>query len=166
MKNKSFKPKAELIEAVETVFATMAYAQTIEHPLLEIQKKILNAFRFYEDQSKTGNKKKRIFNPDHTYLMSKEDFSDYETKYRAAFINEGFTAPEGQCPLLIAQSWETTARQEMRKASFYITNIDSSKYIPLDKLRLLDELTLKLVAPFVDKDAATQRFEADKAIPS
>jgi hypothetical protein len=169
MSKVNFKPSKQLLEASELVLATIAYVQTIEPVLIAIERKILEEGNYFSEEQKIRKdvlKPFRITEPSMSYLLSDADFNEYQIKYRKAFIAEGFSAPEGQCPLLIAEGWEREARRAMRLATVSFTKINFDGYIPLNKLKQIDELTLQLVGPFIDKESAIKKFHSDKGLQS
>lgn len=159
---KDFNPTQEMKQAAETVFLAMAWTQTVEPVVKGYQQKILNdyVFNYALEWVERGEKEGRITNIRDTYLMTNEDFKRYmhlqniERKKAGLHVeNEEF------CPLLVAESLERDAKREMVKTMECVTGITCDQLtMNLERYRKYVELTLQLLAPFVESKKALQRI--------
>ena len=157
-----FKPTQELIEAVELVFTSMAYVQSVRPVVQEIQQKILDNgnYEVSEDKQHLRPELRTIKRDEDSWLMDDAQFQDYFTKCKTEYDEQGLTTEtKEECPLLVAEDLERQDRRAMLQAAQYITNIDPSKVWKLEKLTELEQLTLRLVAPFVSKTEALNRLK-------
>lgn len=158
------RPPAALKTAAKAVFISMAYTETIR-PIIEgIQNEQLAKGNYKYDPHHTfgtRSTKRDIIEWDekygmyiktlkHTYLMSESDFGHYYTECQHKYRNAGFDFPDGQCPLLIAESNEREAKRifaelciDALKMPFTISDLICGK---LEKYHNFIELNLKMMA--------------------
>ncbi len=88
------------------------------------------------------------------YLAEDSDFDIYMDECKKKQIELGYTesAEKGTCPLLCAEHLERQARWKLLEEAEYLTKIDSKQCVKLEIQRKLEELTLKLCVPFIEKD--------------
>ncbi len=154
MNPKDWKPTQEMIDAATVLFKAMAWVATIK-PVVEGYKneilqrrkfKVAKGFREREDEVVT------LIRDD--YLMSEEDFASYLLECYCAAKATGLALEDADhCPLLRAERLQVEAEWELMKVMEPVTNVGWKKLFGEFRARYLD-LTLRLLAPFVDKETA------------
>jgi len=146
---------ADMIAAAETLFLAMAYTQTIRPVVEEYQKRIIAEIKpkVCEKFAQFGNN--AITEAKDTYLMNDDDFKVYLQRSHDEALKAGFKVEMDYCPLLIAESLETEAEHALIKAMYPITHLEANDVLSagLDKYEKLIDLSLRLLAPFVKKEA-------------
>jgi hypothetical protein len=141
----------EMKRAAKTVFKTMAFTRIIR-PIVEgYQQKILD-----EIKPKDVYKNEVITNPKYSYQMNDADFSVYlrrcnEERIKAKLHVEN----EEFCPLLVAEDLQRQAERAFVETMEPITHLTADKVLcsknGLENYAKLIDLSLRLVAPYVDK---------------
>lgn len=136
------KPTAEMIEAAKNVVACRAILETIRPKIDAIHDEVLAEF---QPKDENGNSI-RWFD---LYLLGEEGYTPIleaaDQRIRAA----GFTAPEGCCPLLVAENSLRKASWAMNELA--LTLMPEDKRIDLDSiwdmnvLKKLTDLNLKYI---------------------
>jgi len=153
-----FEPTNDMKSAARAVFFAMAYVETIRPIVKKYQHDILKKYKF-----RTSNEKiesgRRLF-PDeivtdreHVYMLSRDDFNFYLEECRVAQKEAGLkTDSPDHCPLLVAESILTDARTILCEAMEPFTKVNKHLVLcsGLDNYRKYIDLSLKLLAPFVD----------------
>ena len=155
----NFTPTQEMIEAAETVFLAMAYEETVRPIVQAIQQKHLDEMKiqtYMEKYDWTGRdwdgKNKPITKWGDLYNAKDEDFNEIYRRCYQDYLKHWPDLKYDYCPLLMAESQRRDAQRELGRVVGPATGLDYSKIIRLEHYRKADELNLKLMAPFVDKD--------------
>ena len=151
---------ADMVKAAETLFLAMAYTQTIR-PIVEgYQKKVLAEIKPKVSKKflEMGTSQRVITEAKDTYLMNDNDFQVYLKRCAEEAHKAGFKIPnDDYCPLLIAESLERDAEHALIEAMLPITHISKDTVLcsrdGLENYKKLIDLSLRLLAPFVKKEA-------------
>jgi hypothetical protein len=145
----------EMKQAAKTVFKAMAFAQTIR-PIVEgYQQKIIDEIKPRVDPKHGWAKNKTVTTFKDSCLMCDEDFKIYlkrcneeRIKAKLHVDNEEF------CPLLVAEDLQRQAERAFIEAMEPITHLTLDKVLcsknGLENYRKLIDLSLRLLAPYVD----------------
>lgn len=170
---KNFKPSKELKQAAETLLLAKTYTETIRPTIEGYQTELLKKLQFkiadkWVNMERTGLNKEVITDHKRTYLMDDEDFNIYLKELHQKHIEHGFkdqvtkggtTKEIGFCPLLIAEDTQRQARKLLIDAAEYITGISYDKVNRVKDLEKLEDLTLRLVVPFLDRKEILKTLE-------
>lgn len=154
-----FKPTQEMIDAAGKVFFCMTHLMTIEPIIKTLEEKLLVDMQLKEAR----NPNKSIVDSKDVYLASEKDAELYCEAYSSVLAENGYVefAKDGRCPLLVAKKELTLAENHLIKVMEPITqtNIEllSSSGAFLENRAKLIDLTLKLLAPFVDSKAILEK---------
>jgi hypothetical protein len=146
----------DMIKAAKMVFECMAIAETIR-PIVEGYQKEILAYEKYPYSDKAAARREKdacdwIDNPDHTYLMSDNDFAHYMKRTREEQDKAGLkTESPEHCPLLVADHNVVLAKNVLIDAMAELTGINLDSLGSMVHYNKYIELTLKLLAPFVKK---------------
>lgn len=154
-----FNPTQEMIDAAGRVFFCMTHLKTIEPIIKAIEEKLLSEMQLKE----VRNPEKVITDSKYLYLISDEDAELYCDKYSSVLSLNGYEefAKDGRCPLLVAKKELTLAENHLIKVMEPITQtsielLSSSGAFLENRAKLID-LTLKLLAPFVDSKTILEK---------
>ena len=156
---KTFNPTQEMIDAAGKVFFCMTHLMTIEPIIKALEEKLLTEMQLKE----VRNPEKIIVDSKDIYLASEKDAELYCEAYSSVLAENGYVefAKDGRCPLLVAKKELTLAENHLIKVMEPITqtNIEllSSSGAFLENRADLIDLTLKLLAPFVDSKAILEK---------
>lgn len=156
-----------MIEAAGQVFVAMALVQTIEPIVRNYQAHVLKQgqWSFRPDVLESFQKRHtgpepfecKVLDPREIYLLSESDLEKCTAQFDVERIKARLQVKrEGNCPLLEAQSRLIAAKHRLAEVMAPITKVTLEK-ITAAPVRLYNEyieLNLKLLAPFVDRDAA------------
>lgn len=148
----------DMKQAAKTVFKTMAFTQTIRPIVRAYQLKIIDEMKPQVNERDAKNYRlgfKIITDPKDTYLMNNEDFQVYlkrcneeRIKAKLHVDNEEF------CPLLVAEDLQRQAERAFIETMEPITHLTPDKVLcsknGLENYRKLIDLSLRLLAPYVD----------------
>lgn len=151
MKKQKFNPTPEMIEAAQTLFAAMAWEETVGPIVIEYQKKVLAEKVYMTDAEKFNGRieKKRITDPKDTYRMNDKDFDEYHEKIKRERDKAGlYVKSDDHCPLLVAENLRRQARLVLVDVMTPITGIKSENIWKTEHLQQFEDLTLKLLAPW------------------
>ncbi len=159
-----FNPTQEMIDDAGNVFKSMAYLQTIEPVVIAYKTKVLAENEFYVSKQNEARIREfksdepyRILEPSRAYLMSDEDFLKYlELINKERDAAQLIVEDDGHCPLLVAEDLLTRAKRKLIATFQPITKIDPDKIYDPEKRDQLVELTLRLMAPFMDSKIILQ----------
>lgn len=156
---KKFKPTQEMIDAAGKVFFCMTHLMTIEPIIRSLEEKLLNEMQIKE----VRNPEKVITNSDNIYLATKEDLDLYCKAYNLVLAENGYEefSKDERCPLLVAKHELILAENHLIEVMEPITQtsielLSSSGAFLENRAKLID-LTLKLLAPFVDSKAILEK---------
>ena len=145
IKESKFKPTKTMIEAAKTVFGCMALVNTIKPIVGGYQKKILQKHQFRNSEGVI------ITEPNKSWTMSDEDFKIYLAECNKERIKAGLHVENEEfCPLLVVENLLIKAKWALIDAAEPITKIKSEEIYNMEDREKLVELTLKLLASFVD----------------
>ena len=155
----TFKPTQEMIDAAGKVFFCMTHLMTIEPIIKTLEEKLLVDMQLKEAR----NPNKSIVDSKDVYLASEKDAELYCETYSSVLSKNGYEefAKDGRCPLLVAKKELTMAENHLIKVMEPITQTSiellSSSGDFLENRADLIDLTLKLLAPFVDSKAILEK---------
>jgi hypothetical protein len=158
---KTFNPTQEMIDAAGKVFFCMTHIMTIEPIIKSLEEKLLAEMQLKE----VRNPEKVITDSKNLYLISDEDAELYCETYSSVLSKNGYEefAKDGRCPLLVAKKELTMAENHLIKVMEPITQTSiellSSSGAFLENRADLIDLTLKLLAPFVDSKSILEKHE-------
>jgi hypothetical protein len=146
-----FTPTPEMVSAAEAVFTIMAMVGTIRPVVIGYQTEILKQGQWrVRPQFATRRGDEVITDPAQSYLMSEENFADYDAKCKAARLEAKLPVEkEGNCPLLEAESLLIKAERALIDAMQPVTGLTAERFVPMSARKEYIDLTLKLLAPFV-----------------
>lgn len=152
---KKFTPTPEMVKAAETVFLAMAFVQTIRPVVLKYKTEILaqGQWPIRAEYSKRLDQRV-ILEEKESYLMSEAHFAQYDAKCKLARDKAKLHVDNNdQCPLLVAEHLLTQAEHALLDVMQELTKVEKGKVFGLGmaQYRSYLELTLRLLAPFVDK---------------
>ena len=156
-----FKPTQEMIDAAGKVFFCMTHLMTIEPIIKTLEEKLLVDMQLKEAR----NPNKSIVDSKDVYLASEKDAELYCETYSSVLSKNGYEefAKDGRCPLLVAKKELTMAENHLIKVMEPITQTSiellSSSGAFLENWAKLIDLTLKLLAPFVDSKSILEKHE-------
>lgn len=167
MSKPKFVPTSAMIEAAGQVFFAMALVQTIEPIVRNYQAHVLKQgqWSIRPDHLELLQKRhtdpepfeSKVLDPKEIYLLSESDLELCVAQFDAERIKAKLKVRrQGNCPLLEAQSRLIDAKHRLVEVMTPITKVTLEK-ITTAPVRLYNEyieLNLKLLAPFVDRDAA------------
>jgi hypothetical protein len=160
-----FKPTAEMISAAEAVFLAMAFEQAIR-PIVEgYQRKILAErswnvspeFLTTRGRSADTPPVEYVTNIKDAWTMAEPDFALFLKRCKDERIAAKLHVQgEQYCPLLVAEDMARKAKHALCDAMACVTSFDASKAsgLPINDYNNFIEITLQLLAPFVDPKAA------------
>lgn len=156
MNKKPFRPSADLVRAAETLMASMAMEQTVRPIVEAYEHAILAKHRFPPaEQYREHVTETVILDRKSAFLLGDADFQVYLAECFAARDAAGLkvSKPEN-CPLLEAESTRVNAEGALIKQVGNIPGLETFKeahnVMNLDMRKRLVDITLRLVAPFVD----------------
>lgn len=161
-KLRNFKPNAAQIDAAEAVLLAMAFLETVRPVVLGYQRRILEAHQFHLDPMWVDEYQMEdevILEPDHAYLLSKEDSAVYYSEQKQARDAAGLKVERDDfCPLLVAENMLLSSQHALIVAMEPVTGITLDKIFCaphcLDRLREYNDLLVRLMSNFVDKNLA------------
>jgi len=154
MNPKDWKPTQEMIDAATELFKAMTWVNTIKPVVEGYKNEILQRWKFKVTKEFREREDDVITLIRDDYLMSEEDFAIYlQECYKAAKAVGLALEDADHCPLLKAERSRTEAEWELMKVMEPITNVGWKRLFGENREKYLD-LTLRLLAPFVDKEAA------------
>ena len=143
----------EMKQAAKNVFKAMAFTKIIQ-PIVEgYQQKIIDELKPQVDPDFKEIGFTTITKPKDSYLMADTDFQIYlkrcneeRIKAKLHVDNEEF------CPLLVAKDLQNQAERAFIEAMEPITHLTPDRVLcaGLDKYNQLLDLSLRLLAPYVD----------------
>ncbi|ABD72052.1 hypothetical protein Rfer_4366 (plasmid) [Rhodoferax ferrireducens T118] len=157
---KNFEPSAAMVAAAEAVFMTMALVQTIRPVVMKYQTDILAAGQWHIREAFIARlEDKVILDPAQSYLMSEEDFANYDRQCKDACDKAGLVVEHpDQCPLLVAEELQRLAERALIDAMVDVAKMTHEKLLSfgdgLKSYRKYIDLTLKLLVPFI-RDTAS-----------
>lgn len=149
-----FVPTKDMIEMADALFKAMALEQTVRPIVDKYQKEILVEGKWQVDPSHARMGQFVISDPEQSYLMSGSDFAVYHSRCQEARDKAGLAVDHpDKCPLLVAKHLVIQCENALMKAMAKVTGIDEDKAacLTLDQRKKFVELTLRLLAPFVQK---------------
>jgi len=156
---KTFNPTQEMIDAAGKVFFCMTHLMTIEPIIKALEEKLLTEMQLKE----VRNPEKVIVDSKYLYLASEKDAELYCEAYSSILSKNGYEefAKDGKCPFLVAKKELTMAENHLIEVMEPITQtsielLSSSGDFLKNRAELID-LTLKLLAPFVDSKAILEK---------
>jgi len=156
----TFKPNKKQLHAAEMVFIAMALEETIRPIVEKYHQEILDYEKY--PYAEKWHKNHDVDFGDYiktdkdTYLMEDSDLKHYIDRCRIEQKKAGlFTEKKEFCPLLVAE------HNTMKANHYFIETMEPVTKISLDiatsnldVYKKLVELSLRLLAPFVDADGA------------
>lgn len=152
---KKFIPTAGMIEAAEALFFAMAQLSLIEPLVLNYQRLILREgqWRVKREYVNARMPDEVVLDPERAFLMEDKDLALYhELCLRAQAMTGLQVKVAGNCPLLEARSAVIDAQAQLTRHMAGITGHTPEQLLmlPLEKYRQYVDLSLRLLAPFVD----------------
>lgn len=159
----TFQPTAEMIRAAQCVFVAMTHYEFVSEKVLGYQRAILTAGQWHIDPKwvELGQKDVVILDPDHTFVLSENDFATYKTQCEAARIEAKLSIKrEGNCPRIEARTLLHEARVLLLQTMEPITRIPCDRLLgsSTDAIEQAVDLALKLLAPHVDTEETIASF--------
>lgn len=155
---KKFTPTAAMVAAAENVFLAMAFERTVAEIVVPYKKEILAEGQWHiKPQFRGRFGGEVILDPKQSYLMEEADFAVFDAKCKQARDKANLKVDQDdQCPLLVAENLVRQAEHALVEAVFELTGLSSDKLLNagLDKHKAYVELTLRLLAPFVQNTAS------------
>jgi hypothetical protein len=146
----------DMIQAAKTVFKAMAFTQTIR-PIVEgYQQQIINEMKPQANERDAKNCQlgfKIITSPKQSYLMNNTDFQIYLKRCNEERIKAKLhVKSEEYCPLLVAEDLQRQAERAFIDIMEPVTHLTADKVLctGLDNYKQLIDLSLRLLAPYVD----------------
>lgn len=173
-----FKPTEAMVNAAETLLLAMAHAETIRPIVLKYEAEILAEGQWHMDRKLYESIELRqlneprsgadriILDPKESYMMSEDDFKEYDAKCRDARDNVGLLVDDDeQCPMLVADHLVMQAEHALIEIMTERTGATKDQLLcaGMDKYKHYVDLTLRLLTPFV---ATHQQLSATPAAPS
>ncbi|WP_127837825.1 hypothetical protein [Paraburkholderia fungorum] len=155
----AFTPTSRMIAAVETYLAARLCEEEFQAIVIGYETEILSRHRFKAVRSTKPGQDEIILDPKHSYRISEADSDVYFAECRKARVDERITI-EGEdpdtCPLLKARHALLLAENEVIKSMSDLRQLaslgDKLYVLKLEDRRKLIELSLGLIAPFVNND--------------
>lgn len=154
-----FNPTPDMIKLAEACFTAMAYEQHVRAIVESYQRKILveRKYKIREEfragiLRRDGAVEDFITDPSVSYLMSDEDFADYDSRCDQERVLAGLSIEKpGQCPLLVAECLTREAKHALVDTMAPVTGMTSAQIISqsLLKYKQIEELVLKLYSAVV-----------------
>lgn len=164
MKNSIQRPAGlteEMVKAAEAVFVAMAYVKAIRPTVEAYKAEVFAEFDFYPSGEMRSARMGCDLKPNGAILHEKDNYlamtdgddlktlAPYWEALHERHLAEGFEVVRekgiGYCPLLMAEHEEIKARWALEKAFEPIHKLSD---VPYSKSKQLQELCLKLAAPF------------------
>lgn len=165
----NFKPTQAMLMAANALVLAMANRDYVEPIVIGYQKRILerNQFKYdpqWVDNGRIDSPKSHdvILDPKISYLLSESDFQKYlEECDRERIAANLVLVPPCDCPLLHARLQVSQAENDLVATMEGITDINVTAFrtIKLASQAQLVDLTLRLLAPFIDKDQVLAQIE-------
>lgn len=156
---KNWQPQEKHINAVEDVLAWEGVVETIEPIVKGYKRKILEEHDFQvSDEFADELNFRTIESPEETYLMSDEDYEEYQKLIEKAEDKYGFgDLPDDYDPLLIAKSGLRKSKHRLGKEMGDVVGIDYDDIIhPKHKERLVDT-SIRYLINEVDSEDVEER---------
>ena len=162
--DKKFIPQPAMIEAADTLFLAMAKRSLVEPIVLNYQRLILKEgqWRVKRDYVQRGIYDEVVLEPDRAFLLEEADFALYDSLCKKAQTMVGLEVKQaGNCPLLEAKTAVSEAQALLAQSMASVTglSLDQLLMLPMEKYQLYIDLSLRLLAPFVDPH---KRFDIPK----
>lgn len=153
--DKKFTPTPAMIEAADALFLAMAKNSLIEPIVLNYQRLILKEgqWRVKSDYVTKGMPDEVVLDPDRAFLLEDADFALFDSLCKKAQVMAGLEVKKpGNCPLLEAKTALAEAKAQLVQAMASVTgqSLDQLLMLSMDKYEKYVDLSLKLLAPFVD----------------
>ncbi len=153
--DKKFKPTPAMIEAADALFMAMAKLSLIEPIVLNYQRLILKEgqWRVKRDYVQKGMADEVVLDPDRAFLLEDADFAVYDSLCKKARVMAGLEIQKPEnCPLLEAKTALSDAKARLVQSMSSVTghSLDQLLMLPVEKYEKYVDLSLKLLAPFVD----------------
>lgn len=149
---RNFHPTPKMLNAAQSVLVADAKKQTIEPIIKDIQRSLLSEMQIFH-----RDKNNLITEPENAWQMSCADFGKYTTRLHGRYLTGGFKVKYGYCPLLIADNELREARKQLVNVMESITGLNAIQVLNakkgLEYFNNLVEITLRLLAPFIDKES-------------
>lgn len=152
---KKFEPSDAMVAAAEAVFMTMALVQTIRPVVIKYKTDILAAGQWHIREAFIARlEDKVILDPAQAYLMSAEDFANYDNQCKVARDKAGLVVEHpDQCPLLVAEELQRLAEKALIDVMVDVSKVTHESLLSsresLKNYRKYIDLTLRLLASFV-----------------
>lgn len=142
----------DMKQAAKNVFMAMAYVKTIRPIVTGYQKAVLEKHQWHIASKWVGRRSETdrvILDPDHSYLLSENDFRTYmhETREQQKAAGLKTDSPD-HCPLLVAENLQRQAEWCLFDTMEPLTSIKGRDLYGDNREKYLD-LTLRLLAPFI-----------------
>ena len=152
---KKFTPTPDMIEAAEALFFAMAKLSLVEPIVLNYQRLILREgqWRVKRDYVNKGLQDEVVQDPEKAFLLEDADLALYHDLCLKAQSLAGLQVMvAGNCPLLEAKSTVVDAQAGLVQQIASITghSLDQMLMLPMEKYQHYVDLSLRLLAPFVD----------------
>lgn len=153
--DKKFTPTPAMIEAADTLFLAMAAHSLVEPIVLNYQRLILKEgqWRVKRDFVQKGMSDEVVLEPDRAFLLGESDFALYDSLCKKAQVMAALEVKKaGNCPLLEAKTAVSDAQAQLVQSMASVTghSLDQLLMLPMEKYKQYIELSLRLLAPFVD----------------
>ena len=152
---KNFSPTPAMIQAADTLFLAMAKHSLVEPIVLNYQRLILKEgqWRVKRDYVHKGMCDEVVLDPDRPSVLEEADFALYDSLCKKAQIMSGVAVKKvGNCPLLEAKTAVSDAQAQLVQSMASVTghSLDQLLMLPMEKYQHYIDLSLRLLAPFVD----------------
>lgn len=153
---KTFTPTQTMIKAAETVFLAKVLVQTIRPVVFKYQTEILAEGKWcVRDEFSDRIGQEVIFDPMRSWLMSDDNFAQYDSKCKLARKANGLIVDDDdKCPLLASEHDLIKAETALAVALEGVSPLSAEMLNSFDPKRRKDavDLMFRLMAPFVRTD--------------
>jgi len=144
-----FRPTNEMITTALEIFRAKATIRVLKPIVNEYHRRALRVIGAQNDDGEI------ITDPEHAWTICDEQaqtYYDLLDQYKAV---AGFDLPPGYCPLLIIEDVKRRAERRLMGLMEPITHIPTTEIIRLEDRKQYLDLTLRLLAPFVEAPRRT-----------
>lgn len=149
-----FRPTPEMVSIATSLFKAMAWRETVKPIVDGYQRRILAEGQWKirpEFAERLGSGV--ITDPKKDYLMSEQDFQEYFGRQKTARDAAGLVVENDEhCPLLVAENMIIQLENALIDQMEPVTKLNREQLSLLENRKKFLDLTLRLLAPFVDVD--------------
>lgn len=140
----------DCLNAVKKLLEAKAEKDVIKPKVLKIQENVLKENNFYpDDYFNDVDSSEPIRDPKKTFLMNEHQFNQYYDKVYEEYSKNGFDVEYQKCPLLIAESNEIKAKNNLVNVCEKYTGIARNQLTRLEHLDEYIEILLQYLTQFI-----------------